>query len=104
MNKDKHIEEMTKAIDQAKYDMWVGKAHQGGDFANHSKNIAKYLFGAGYRKQSEGEWTYSASCECLLGTDAPLSYKCSCCGELATDPFGFCPNCGAKMDGERTVQ
>lgn len=51
-----------------------------------------------------GEWIYTLSCECLLGTDAPLNYECSNCGELATDPFSFCPNCGAKMDGERKEQ
>jgi hypothetical protein len=49
MNKEKQIEEMTKAIDQAKYDMWVGKAHQSGDFTNHSKNIAKTLYAKGFR-------------------------------------------------------
>jgi hypothetical protein len=53
MSKEKQIEEMTKTIDQAKYDMWVGKAHQGGDFTNHSRNIAKALYNAGYRKQSD---------------------------------------------------
>lgn len=47
------IEEMVKIIDQAKYDMWVGKVHTNGDFTNHSKNIAKYLYNTGYRKASE---------------------------------------------------
>lgn len=53
MSRDKQIEEMTKAIDQAKYDMWVGKAHQSGDFTNHSKNIATALYNEGYCKQTE---------------------------------------------------
>jgi hypothetical protein len=53
MNSDQQIEEMAKVIDQAKYDMWVGKAHQSGDFTNHSKNIAKALYAKGYRKASE---------------------------------------------------
>lgn len=54
---------------------------------------------AGYRKQSEGEWLFNWSGMCLEGTDAPLNYKCSLCDEYATDPFSFCPNCGAKMKG-----
>ena len=49
----KQIEEMAKVIDEAKHDMWVGKAHQSGDFTNHSKNIAQYLYEKGYRKP---EW------------------------------------------------
>ena len=53
MSREKQIEKMTKAIDQAKYDMWVGKAHQSGDFTNHSKNIATALYNAGYHKQTE---------------------------------------------------
>lgn len=53
MNEEKRIEEMTKVIDQAKYDMWVGKAHQSGDFTNHSKNIAKALYKADYRKATD---------------------------------------------------
>ena len=50
MNKEKQIEEMAKIIDQAKHDMWVGECPT---YAEHSKNIAKYIYTAGYRKQSE---------------------------------------------------
>ena len=54
MNKDpnveKQIEEMTKVIDQAKHDMWVGECPT---YDEHSKNIAKYLYNAGYHKASE---------------------------------------------------
>ena len=53
-----------------------------------------------YRKQGEGEWKADyLSTRCLDGTDAPLYMECSLCGEWATDPFSFCPNCGAKMKG-----
>lgn len=27
-------------------------------------------------------------------------YKCSCCGDTYDRTWNFCPNCGAKMDGE----
>ncbi len=28
-------------------------------------------------------------------------YVCSACGEIAGEEHNYCPNCGAKMDGER---
>lgn len=59
--------------------------------------LAKAVYFAGYRKQIEGEWIYKWTGNCLGGTDAPLDYKCSFCGEFATDPFSYCPNCGATM-------
>lgn len=106
MNKDKHIEEMTKAIDQAKYDMWVGKAHQSGDFTNHSKNIAKYLFSAGYRQQSKGEWTrFEVNSSKGYGQVYYHHKDCELnATQLFPSPYHFCPNCGAKMDGERKGQ
>jgi hypothetical protein len=39
----------------------------------------------------------------ILGTDAPLSYKCSACGEWSVDESNYCPNCGARMDKETEV-
>lgn len=50
-------------------------------------------------KQREGEWLYDWNGKCLEGTDAPLSHKCLVCNEYSTDPFAFCPNCGAEMKG-----
>lgn len=31
-------------------------------------------------------------------------YVCDKCGMLTTDCSNFCPNCGAKMDGERSEE
>ena len=31
----------------------------------------------------------------------PTFFKCSECGTVRTDKYNYCPNCGAKMDGER---
>jgi rubrerythrin len=82
------IEEMARIIDD----------NHG--FIVSSVETAEALYNAGYRKQKEGEWAYEYTGNCLEGTDAPLDYKCSLCGEFATDQFGFCPNCGAHMKGE----
>ena len=65
--------------------------------------LAKALYKAGYRKQSEGEWVWYTSPVCLSGD---LYSKCSVCG--TSDPYqvttfkrraNFCPNCGARMKG-----
>ena len=31
-------------------------------------------------------------------------YQCSACRFLAEEPFGFCPDCGAKTEGQRKDQ
>ena len=44
-----------------------------------------------------------------IDPEDPTCYKCSICGEYATQEYGlnepifwrYCPNCGAKMDGEQ---
>lgn len=54
-----------------------------------------------------GEWKYH---ECVSSYDGCISgYACSVCGAFVEDEYfeaeeyhkKFCPNCGAKMDGER---
>ena len=68
-----------------------------------SRNAEK-LYNAGYRKQSEGEWTKH-----LDEWDCEYA-KCSCCGAEFYDSNGddtitidmfykFCPECGARMKG-----
>ena len=39
-----------------------------------------------------GKWIYTPT--------EPLGYVCSECGKSSCS-FTYCPNCGAKMDGER---
>lgn len=48
-----------------------------------------------------GEWSYEYSGDKLGGTDATYDYRCSVCDEFALEESNYCPNCGAKMDGER---
>ena len=63
----------------------------------HNQYIAEHLYEAGYRKQSEGEWSFNGDYDCFV---------CSVCGHSALDNYrglsvnsNFCPNCGAKMKG-----
>ena len=48
-----------------------------------------------------GEWKPHEDKQMAFG----LTFECSCCGSivLVNDAleFGYCPYCGAKMDGER---
>lgn len=51
------------------------------------------------------EWTTSTAVE-QHGTWLPylkegLTVKCSECGSRFDRPWHYCPNCGARMDGER---
>jgi hypothetical protein len=68
-------------------------------------HIARTLYEAGYRKQSEGEWIYH---ECVSSYDGAISgYSCSeCCIFVDEEMFdsdefhkSFCGNCGAHMKG-----
>lgn len=53
--------------------------------------VALHLYRAGYRKQSEAEWTYGDN----------DTMKCTLCRRRMPKIIlaRFCPNCGAKMKG-----
>ena len=93
MSKEKQIIEIKECID----------AVYGADCAYYDVDgfaIANEIYNAGYRKQSEGEWTrvevngknygqvYYQHKECRVNET-----------QLFTNPHHFCPNCGAKMKG-----
>ena len=56
------------------------------------QDLAKALYNAGYRKQSEGEWTYSENKKTMKCTRCRMRMK-------TYDVRRYCPNCGAKMKG-----
>ena len=95
MSEEKQIEELANDIASICPDL-VDSGCMGYDCV---ACLTRKLNKLGYRKQSKGEWVYNPSGEMLLGTDAPLDYVCSLCGNTATDPFCYCPDCGAKMKG-----
>ena len=50
-------------------------------------------------KQRTGHWIMTS--DYLTTAYGSIDYvKCSCCGEDSLEEGDFCPNCGAKMEGE----
>ena len=88
MSKEKQIEEMAKVIDDIAHNAYIENYD---DAVADSDKIAKALYNAGYRKQSEGEWESFPS----LGN----KYRCSHCKAKVESRTNFCPNCGAHMKG-----
>ena len=116
MSKEKQIEELDFEIRRITQSNIVHRrqySNFGGyemDIDIYTANIAKALYNAGYRKQSEGEWIPYES-ESYGCDDETTWYKCSNCGK---DAYGrcweddwysmpirskYCPNCGANMKG-----
>ena len=64
----------------------------------NAEPIAEALIANGVTVREKGEWIHQEHEE--YGD----LYRCSLCGVLHMDYTGrgnFCPNCGAKMDGEK---
>lgn len=62
---------------------------------------AERLYNAGYRKQSEGEWVERIEPLTWCEDDVDVYYECSCCGTQSHGQSPYCPNCGAKMKGDK---
>lgn len=65
--------------------------------------VAIYLYNAGYRKQSDGEWI-KTQFFARTGFYTIKEFPCNKCGEKfevakGNENMHFCPNCGAKMKG-----
>lgn len=96
--KIEQIEEMRRDLGTACTSHYMqGKCK---DFESCKLCQATYLYNAGYRKQSEGEWIIDR-------TPIDATFNCSKCGYsyIEADPqaeteYKFCPECGAKMKGE----
>ena len=50
-------------------------------------------------EQKHGKWIYYNTIKTWDGWEH-RQYRCSLCGRFTTDNDLFCPNCGARMDGE----
>lgn len=82
MSKEKQIEEMANDIEVIDCNGFV-------DFYR----TAEILYNAGYRKQSEGEYTFSENKKTMKCTRCRLRMK-------TYDVRRYCPNCGARMRKE----
>ena len=47
-----------------------------------------------------GRWLYNSYPTVWYGHGEPPEWVCSECEERAYNTYDYCPNCGAKMDGE----
>ena len=97
--RDKQIDEMaTKMLIE------VNRANNEISF----KNLATLLYNAGYRKQSEGECDFCKNDCCGICKKMYSNNSDNHCWTMmdsepcsAFEKINYCPNCGAKMDGER---
>ena len=102
MNEEKQIEAMAKVVEEASCGYGVDGCHRcefdgTEDFSCAEMRIAKTLYNAGYRKQSEGEWEKRT----FIFLDVEkVGFKCSNCNTTWDTPTKFCPNCGARMKGD----
>lgn len=92
MDEKKQIEEITKILDSNCEGIPDTVCQEN----SCSSCKAKQIIGAGYRKQSVGEWIFNKG-----RTYGEPAYYCSNCweGESYYGFDKFCPNCGAKMGG-----
>lgn len=90
---EKQIEEMAKII--CKPTANKGNCERCGFRKQCSKfDNAKDLYNADYRKQSEGAWR-------KVSEKYPR-YVCTACNHFyINNAYKYCPNCGAKMKGEK---
>lgn len=64
------------------------------------QEIVDQLISHGVTVQKHGRWVEKPN---PWGQDGSHSYDCSVCGKrtcVVGEKLHFCPNCGAKMDGE----
>ena len=97
MSKEKQIEEITKILDSNCEGIPDTVCQEN----SCSSCKANQIIGAGYRKQSEGEWKERTVGN---GWNCWSEITCSECGVIFEDRYGnipkkYCPNCGAKMKG-----
>jgi hypothetical protein len=109
MSKEKQIEEIAKALtayekklcDRLPKDQCLLTSAIHAQVSCDYCKIAEFLYNAGYRKQSDGEWEDKPT-----GAYGRMQSWCSACGKHSgiggiesNRHKPYCPNCGAKMKG-----
>lgn len=83
-----------------KIDTAIGEYAQHGEivrFIGDCRASVIYAPAADVVEVVHGEWVKDTTFD-LCGIDY---YKCSVCGKEQQIEYPYCPNCGAKMDGEK---
>ena len=93
MTEEKQIEEMA-CKNCIHYEVCMYVNAQAVEYAR-AENCKLFKNNAGYRKQSEGEWTFDRD-NALSGIEP---YRCSACGGTSQHRRPYCSLCGAKMKG-----
>ena len=96
MSKEKQIEEITEIIRPFVSGLACEEESGSCEFVNcqycRARDIARKIYGKGYRKQSEGEWKQAYN--------SFPRYVCTNCNHLYNNKeYKYCPNCGARMKG-----
>lgn len=102
MDEKKQIEEMAKIVDEVGDFVVLGVTDAFLKCKIVSSKVAKKLYNANYRKQSEGEWVANPhiSISKRGRTIHYATFKCSVCGKWnGRKKQKYCSNCGAKMKG-----
>lgn len=105
MSREKQIEEMAKdicklGISCEECTMLARKTNQTKEQYCKAFEYAKRAYNAGYRKQSEGEWIFEHKFYGkMLCSNCKEEALVNECNEYVDSDF--CPNCGAKMRGEK---
>jgi hypothetical protein len=93
MSREKQIEEIANDINKH----CCSLAEQFCGEVSCNACLTMFLYNAGYRKQSEGEWLHDTKWD---------TFYCSICDESALNDCyehqslsGYCPHCGARMEG-----
>ena len=107
MSREKQIEKTIKIVDEmasslCRYHDLHSNGHSCLTCWRRTTNCNTYpilfrLAELNYRKQSEGEWIWTENGE----ADCEKYWVCSVCKEHDFVKTEYCPNCGAKMKGEK---
>lgn len=99
MGKEKQIEGIVKAIKKKCIDIFYEKGLLVDDCPfpyTCEECMARQIYNAGYRKQSEAEWEKRVF---IIFDTEKVGYRCSSCNTTWDTPTAYCPHCGAKMKG-----
>ena len=91
---------MAEYIDKQEAIETVAFYREDPDGIDHALNSIKSIPSADVVPVAHGRWSEELVCG---GMNEMWDYTCSVCGGVVHNPYhymSYCPNCGAKMDGD----